>query len=123
MILVASSFLMLSTLPYNFGYPLFAVSLFIMGIGSGMFGAPNIVSIMNSVPGEDRGVASGMRSMLQNSGMVVSMAMFFTIVIVSLSHTFPGTCGVPYQCRCAGSYCTDECNTTDKRPVRGFSGI
>jgi MFS family permease len=89
MVLVAASFLMLSTLPYNFGYPLFAAALFIMGIGSGMFGAPNIVSIMNAVPREDRGVASGMRSMLQNSGMVVSMAMFFTIVIVSLSHTFP----------------------------------
>ena len=89
MVLVAASFLMLSTLSYNFKYPLFAVSLLIMGIGSGMFGAPNSVSIMNSVPREDRGVASGMRSMLQNSGMVISMAMFFTIVIVSLSHTFP----------------------------------
>jgi MFS family permease len=89
MALVAVSFLILSTLPYDFGYPLFAAALFLMGIGSGMFGAPNIVSIMNAVPGEDRGVASGMRSMLQNSGMVVSMAMFFTIVIVSLSQTFP----------------------------------
>ena len=60
-----------------------------MGIGNGMFGSPNIASIMNAVPPEDRGVASGMRSMLQNSGMVVSMALFFTIVIVSLTHLFP----------------------------------
>jgi hypothetical protein len=60
-----------------------------MGIGNGMFGSPNIAAIMNSVPPEDRGVASGMRSMLQNSGMVVSMALFFTIVIVSLTHMFP----------------------------------
>ena len=60
-----------------------------MGLGNGMFGAPNIAAIMNSVPPEDRGVASGMRSMLQNSGMVVSMALFFTIVIVSLTHLFP----------------------------------
>jgi MFS family permease len=89
MILVAISFLMLAMLPYNFDYPIFAIALLIMGLGNGMFGAPNIAAIMNAVPPEERGVASGMRSMLQNSGMVISMAMFFTIVIVSLTHTFP----------------------------------
>ena len=89
MILIAVSFLMLAMLPYNFDYLLFAVALLIMGIGNGMFGSPNIAAIMNSVPPEERGVASGMRSMLQNSGMVISMAMFFTIVIVSLTQTFP----------------------------------
>jgi len=81
--------MVLFTLPYNFDYGIFAVALFVMGIGNGMFGAPNSAAIMNAVPPEDRGVASGMRSMLWNSGMVVSMAMFFTIVIVSLSVTFP----------------------------------
>jgi nitrate/nitrite transporter NarK len=89
MLLTAVAFLMLAMLPYDFGYPVFAVALLIMGIGNGMFGSPNIAAIMNSVPPEDRGVASGMRSMLQNSGMVVSMALFFTIVIVSLTHMFP----------------------------------
>jgi MFS family permease len=89
MILVAFAFLMLASLPYNFEYPVFAIALLIMGMGNGMFAAPNIAAIMNSVPSEDRGVASGMRSMLQNSGLVVSMALFFTIVIVSLSHLFP----------------------------------
>jgi MFS family permease len=89
MLLIAFSFLMLVMLPYDFAYPVFAVALLIMGLGNGMFGAPNIAAIMNAVPPEDRGVASGMRSMLQNSGMVISMAMFFTIVIVSLSTTFP----------------------------------
>ncbi len=89
MILIAISFMILAMLPYNFDYPVFAIALLIMGLGNGMFGAPNIAAIMNSVPPEDRGVASGMRSMLQNSGMVVSMALFFTIVIVSLTHLFP----------------------------------
>ena len=81
--------MILAALPYDFDYPVFAVALLIMGIGNGMFGSPNIASIMNAVPPEERGVASGMRSMLQNSGMVVSMALFFTIVIVSLTHLFP----------------------------------
>jgi len=89
LILIAISFLMLASLPYNFDYPLFAFALLIMGLGNGMFGTPNIAAIMNSVPPEERGVASGMRSMLQNSGMVISMALFFTIVIVSLTHLFP----------------------------------
>ena len=89
LLLIAISFLMLATLPYNFDYPVFALALLIMGLGNGMFGAPNIAAIMNSVPSEERGVASGMRAMLQNSGMVASMAMFFTIVIVSLTRLFP----------------------------------
>ena len=89
LLLIALAFMILAALPYDFDYPVFAVALLIMGIGNGMFGSPNIASIMNAVPPEDRGVASGMRSMLQNSGMVVSMALFFTIVIVSLTHLFP----------------------------------
>lgn len=89
MLLITLSFLILAVLPFNFDYLIFGIALLIMGLGNGMFGAPNIASIMNSVPAEERGVASGMRAMLQNSGMVVSMAMFFTIVIVSLTSTFP----------------------------------
>jgi MFS family permease len=89
LVLIAISFLMLAMLPYDFDFPVFAVALLIMGLGNGMFGSPNIAAIMNSVPPEERGVASGMRSMLQNSGMVVSMALFFTIVILSLTHLFP----------------------------------
>ena len=89
LLLIALSFMILAALPYDFDYPIFAIALLIMGIGNGMFGSPNIASIMNAVPPEDRGVASGMRSMLQNSGMVISMALFFTIVIVSLTHLFP----------------------------------
>jgi MFS family permease len=89
MVLIAASFLMLAMLPYDFEYPAFAVALLVMGLGNGMFGAPNIAAIMNAVPPEERGAASGMRSMLQNSGMVISMGMFFTIVIVSLTQTFP----------------------------------
>ncbi len=89
MVLNAVSFLMLAMLPYDFDYPVFATALLIMGLGSGMFIAPNIVAIMTAVPPEERGVASGMRGMLQNSGMVISMIMFFTIIIVSLTQTVP----------------------------------
>ena len=44
---------------------------------------------MNAVPADERGVASGMRAMLQNSGQVLSMVLFFTIIILVLSATLP----------------------------------
>ncbi|NMB79737.1 MAG: MFS transporter [Methanomicrobiales archaeon] len=89
MLIVAASFVMLALLPYNFDYLPFAGALFIMGIGNGMFASPNSAAIMNSVPPAERGVASGMMSTLMNSGFVISMGMFFTIIVVSLTKEFP----------------------------------
>jgi EmrB/QacA subfamily drug resistance transporter len=87
----ACTFLALSLLPYDFSYPEFAVTIFVMGLGGGMFAAPNTASIMNSVPPEDRGAASGMRATLQNTGQTVSLAIFFTVIITGLSNTLPGS--------------------------------
>jgi EmrB/QacA subfamily drug resistance transporter len=84
------SFYLLTFLPYDFNYAAFAVIIFVMGIGSGMFASPNVLSIMNSVPPQDRGVASGMRATLQNTGQTVSLAVFFTIIISSLTGSLPG---------------------------------
>ena len=81
----------LSFLPYNFNYLDFAIILFFLGIGGGLFASPNIASIMNAVPAEHRGAASGMRATLQNSGQTVSLAVFFTIIITGLSTTLPAT--------------------------------
>lgn len=89
MLLVAFSFVVLALLPYDFDYLPFAIALFVMGIGNGMFASPNSAAIMNSVPAADRGVASGMMSTLMNSGFVISMGMFFTIIVVGLTKEFP----------------------------------
>jgi EmrB/QacA subfamily drug resistance transporter len=89
MLLVAVAFLILAVLPYNFNYLPFAFALLLMGIGNGMFSSPNAAAIMNSVPPEERGITSGMMSTLMNSGFVVSMGMFFTIVVVGLTKSFP----------------------------------
>ncbi|MEW9492405.1 MAG: MFS transporter [Candidatus Aramenus sulfurataquae] len=89
MVIVGVGFLALTTLPYNFSYPEFAIIIFIMGLGNGMFASPNTASIMNSVPAKYRGVASGMRATLQNSGQTASIALFFTIVILSLAASLP----------------------------------
>lgn len=89
MIIVAIAFYALTTLPYFFNYVPFAIMLFVMGVGNGLFAAPNAAAIMNSVPAEVRGVSSGMRATLMNTGMTVSIGMFFTIVIIALSSGLP----------------------------------
>ena len=99
---VAAALLM--TLPANFNLGLFAAYLALMGAGMGFFSAPNTSQIMGSVPVEQRGSAAGMRSMVLNAGMTASQAIFFTIVIASLSHnlgpallTGAGQAGLPPQ--------------------------
>lgn len=89
MVVSAITFLLLSLLPYNFQFWEFAAILFVMGLGGGLFASPNTVSIMNSVPPEHRGAASGMRATLQNIGQTVSIAIFFSIVLASLSSSLP----------------------------------
>jgi EmrB/QacA subfamily drug resistance transporter len=89
MVLVGIAFLILAVLPYNFDYVPFALALFVMGLGNGMFSSPNSAAIMNAVPPEERGVSSGMMSTLMNSGFVLSMGMFFTIIVVGLTSAFP----------------------------------
>ncbi len=91
MSIVALVFILLSLLPYDFSYLPFALLIFTMGIGNGMFAAPNTSSIMNSVPPEVRGISSGMRATLQNAGMTVSMGIFFTVVLEVLSTRLPSS--------------------------------
>jgi MFS family permease len=93
MVIVGLSFLALCSLPYDFSYLPFSITLFVMGTGSGMFAAPNTASIMNSVPEEHRGAASGMRATLQNTATTISTGLFFVIIINSLSSSLPSAIG------------------------------
>jgi len=85
-LVAAAGAALLMTLPANFNLALFDVYLAVMGAGMGFFSAPNTSQIMGSVPASHRGSAAGMRSMVLNAGMTASQAIFFTIVIASLSH-------------------------------------
>lgn len=89
MAITAIGFYLLNTLPANFPYPWFAVYIFIVGAGMGMFASPNTSMIMNAVPARYRGVASGMRATFLNGGMMMSMGIFFSIVITSLAGHLP----------------------------------
>lgn len=89
MVISAISFLILAVLPYNFSYWELGLTIFMMGIGGGMFGSPNTASIMNSVTPHERGVASGMMYTIVNTAFTASMVIFFTIVIVGITQQFP----------------------------------
>jgi len=89
MLIAAASFGLLTFLPADFSFPIFAALLLMNGIGMGLFAAPNMTGIMNSVPPENRGAASGMRATFQNCGMVLSVGVFFSLLIVGLSATLP----------------------------------
>jgi len=89
MVLSVVGFIWLTLLPSNFTYLPFAAILLVLGLGMGMFAAPNTSAIMNAVPPAERGVSSGMRSAFQNTGMALSMALYFTILIRGMSSSLP----------------------------------
>ena len=91
LLVAVATFLGLMALPVNFSYPAFAALLFLNGVGQGMFSAPNTSAIMSSVPPEQRGVASGMRSTFQNSGNALSIGVFFSLMISGLAGSLPHT--------------------------------
>jgi MFS family permease len=91
LVLAALCFGGLMLLPVNFSYWLFALLILGNGIGSGLFAAPNTAAIMSAVPVRHRGSASGMRSTFQNSGMSLSIGIFFSLMIAGLAATLPRT--------------------------------
>ncbi|HKI57977.1 MAG TPA: cytidylate kinase family protein, partial [Trueperaceae bacterium] len=87
----AVTFALMLLLPANFHYLWFALLLLANGLAMGLFSAPNTAGIMNSVPANERGVASGMRATFQNAGMNLSIGLFFSLMIAGLASTLPTT--------------------------------
>jgi MFS family permease len=89
MLVFGASFLGLLLVPTNFSYWVFATMVFLNGVGGGMFSAPNSAAIMNSVPADQRGGAAGIQAAFQNTGLVLSIGVFFSLMIVGLTSTLP----------------------------------
>ena len=89
MVLAALSFGLLEMLPVDFTYWQFAAILLLNGIGMGLFASPNRAGIMNSLPADRRGVGAGMSATFQNSAMVLSIGIFFSLIILGLSSSLP----------------------------------
>jgi MFS family permease len=85
----AGSFLLLELLPIDFSYWIFGVLLFVMGLSMGSFSSPNRAAVMNSLPQGDRGAGSGMNTTFQNSAQVLSIGVFFSLMIAGLATSLP----------------------------------
>jgi MFS family permease len=91
LLVMAASFGGLLLVPSDFDYRVFALLVFFNGLGGGLFSAPNTSLVMSSVPAHLRGAASGMRATFQNSGMVLSIGIFFSLMVAGLSTSLPKT--------------------------------
>src|SRR3954470_22309726 len=91
MALAAVSFLLLILLPVDFSYVWFALILLLNGIGMGLFASPNSAGVMNALPPHQRGAGAGMLATFMNSASVLSIGVFFTLMIVGLASSLPQT--------------------------------
>jgi MFS family permease len=91
MLIAALSFFWFAALPVNFSYWTFAAALFLNGFGMGLFASPNRAAVMNAVPANRRGVGGGMSTTFQNASMVLSIGIFFSLMIVGLAASLPDT--------------------------------
>ncbi len=89
MLATAAGFALLLLLPTDFSYPVFAAVLAEIGIAFGMFASPNRAAVMNSLPPGDRGAGGGMNQTFQNSAQVLSIGIFFTLMILGLAASLP----------------------------------
>jgi MFS family permease len=103
-LLSAATFLVLIYIPVNFSYWAFALLIALNGFGAGLFTAPNRAEMMNAVPADARGAASGMIATFMNAASVLGIGIFFSLMVFGLSSTLPHTLlsgltaqGVPHQ--------------------------
>ncbi|MGA6204334.1 MFS transporter [Nocardia testacea] len=89
MIVTAGTFAGLIALPVDFSYWVFALILLINGVGMGLFSSPNRALVMNSLPDTSRGSGAGMMTTFQNAAMVLSIGLFFSLMIAGLSAHLP----------------------------------
>ena len=87
MVMAAVTFLLLITLPVDFPYWSFGLLIALNGFSMGLFAAPNQTGIMNSLPPDQRGAGAGMAGTFMNAAMVLSIGIFFSLIIIGLSST------------------------------------
>jgi EmrB/QacA subfamily drug resistance transporter len=87
MLLGAFALAGMTTLGVHTAYFWSALWLFVTGVASGMFNSPNTAAMMGTVPTFRRGIAAGARTMLQNTGAVISIAFVLAIVTSSVDKT------------------------------------
>ncbi len=125
MLVMAASFVALVMIPVNFNYAVFAVLVFLNGLGGGIFTAPNTAAIMSSVPADQRGAASGVRATFFNAGSSLSIGIFFSLMIIGLANTLPTALSSGLQAQGVPAPVAHDVASLPPvgKPVRGFPGL
>ncbi len=89
MLLAAATFVGFDFLPIDFSYLPFAGLMLANGLAMGLFASPNRAAVMNSLPPDQRGAGAGMSGVFQNAAMVLSMGVFFTLMITGIAAGLP----------------------------------
>src|SRR6266576_2963650 len=89
-LMTALTFFILLFLPVDFNYWQFALIIAFNGFGSGLFASPNRAEMMNAVPANQRGAAGGMIATFMNTAFVLSIGVFFSLMVAGLSSKLPG---------------------------------
>jgi EmrB/QacA subfamily drug resistance transporter len=84
MLVSAVGLALMTTLGVDSPYWQSSLWLAIVGVGSGMFNSPNTSAMMGAVPEDRRGIAAGARTMLQNTGAVISIAFVLAVVTAAV---------------------------------------
>jgi EmrB/QacA subfamily drug resistance transporter len=84
MLVSAAALALMTTLQADSAYWQSTLWLLLVGVGSGMFNSPNTAAMMGAVPTYRRGIAAGARTMLQNTGAVLSIAFVLAIVTAAV---------------------------------------
>jgi EmrB/QacA subfamily drug resistance transporter len=71
----------LSTVVATTPYWVIAAYMALMGGGSGLFTSPNVNALMSTVPPRQRGTASGINTMVTNTGQMLAITIAFPLVL------------------------------------------
>ena len=106
MLITAVGLLGLCTIGIDTPYWQLALWQLIIGAGSGLFISPNTSAVMGVVPPEKRGMGSGARMMLTQTGFVISIALSIglvssvmdpSVLLAIFSGTQVGTAGIDME--------------------------
>jgi EmrB/QacA subfamily drug resistance transporter len=84
MLVTGAGLAAMTTLQVHSAYWQSGLWLLVVGVGSGMFNSPNTAAMMGVVPAHRRGIAAGARTLLQNTGAVLSIAFVLAIVTAAV---------------------------------------
>lgn len=84
LLLSGGAFVWLTAIPSAAPFALLLGPFILLGAGMGLFAAPNRAAMMNAVPPERRGVASGVGTTLMNTGATIGLGLTLAIMSTAL---------------------------------------